>query len=150
MFQLKHIGGLNGLKKNKINLSIGASVSASVLPMNIQDWFPLGWNGWISLKSKGLSRVFSWEDWRQEEKGTTEDEMVAWHHWLDGHEFEQALGVGDGQGSLGCCSLWGLKSWTRLRDWTELNWYAAYKRLTSDLKIHTDWGWRDEKSIPCK
>ena len=38
---------------------IGASASASVLPMNIQDWFPLGWTGWISLQSKGLSRVFS-------------------------------------------------------------------------------------------
>ena len=38
--------------------------------------------------------------WRQEEKGTTENEMVGWHHWLDGHEFEQALGVGYGQGSL--------------------------------------------------
>ena len=40
------------------------------------------------------------QDWRQEEKGTTEDEMVGWHHWLDEHGFEQALGVGDGQGSL--------------------------------------------------
>ena len=47
------------------------------------------------------------KDWRQEEKGTTEDEMVGWHHWLDGLEFEQALGVGDGQGSLAGCSLWG-------------------------------------------
>ena len=45
----------------------------------------------------------SGKDWRQE-KGTTEDEMVGWHHWLDGHEFEQTLGVGDGQGSLACCS----------------------------------------------
>ena len=45
----------------------------------------------------------------QEEKGTTEDEMVGWHHQLDGREFEQALGVGDGQGSLVCCSLWGHK-----------------------------------------
>ena len=44
------------------------------------------------------------KDWSQEEKGMTEDEMVGWHHWLDGHEFEEALGVGDGQGSLGCCS----------------------------------------------
>ena len=41
--------------------SIGGSSSASVLPMNIQDWFPLGWTGWISLQSKGLSRVFSWK-----------------------------------------------------------------------------------------
>ena len=39
------------------------------------------------------------KDWRQEEKGMTEDEMVGWHHWLNGHEFEQALGDGDGQGS---------------------------------------------------
>ena len=44
------------------------------------------------------------KDWRGEEKGKTEDEMVGWHHWLDGHEFEHTLGVGDGQGSLVCCS----------------------------------------------
>ena len=44
------------------------------------------------------------KDWRQEEKGMTEDEMVGWHHLLNRHEFEQALGVGDGQGSLECCS----------------------------------------------
>ena len=46
---------------------------------------------------------------QEEEKGTTEAEMVGWHHRLDGHEFEQALGVGDGQGSLACCSTWGHK-----------------------------------------
>ena len=46
------------------------------------------------------------KDWRQEEKGMTEDEMVGWHHWLDGHEFEQALGGGEGQGSLACGSPW--------------------------------------------
>ena len=49
------------------------------------------------------------KDWRQEETGTTEDEMVGWYHRLDGHEFEQALGIGDGQGSLGCCSPLGRK-----------------------------------------
>ena len=49
------------------------------------------------------------EDWGQEEKETTEDETVGWHHQLDGHEFEQALGVGVGQGSLACCSPWGHK-----------------------------------------
>ena len=47
------------------------------------------------------------KDFRKEEKGMTEDDMVGWHHQLDGHEFEQALGVGDGQGSLACCGLWG-------------------------------------------
>ena len=49
------------------------------------------------------------KDWRQEEKGMTEDEMVGWHHWLNGHEFEQALGDGGGQGILACCSPWGCK-----------------------------------------
>ena len=64
------------------------------------------------------------KDWGQEEKGTTEDEMVKWHHQLDGHEFEQALGFGDGQGSLACCSPWGRKE----LDTTErLNWTEDYK-----------------------
>ena len=49
------------------------------------------------------------KDWRQEKKGMTEDEMVEWHHWLNGHEFEQTPGVGDGQGSLACCSPRGCK-----------------------------------------
>ena len=47
------------------------------------------------------------KDWRQEEKGMAENEMVGWHHWVNGHEFEQAPGVADGQGSLACCSPWG-------------------------------------------
>ena len=59
------------------------------------------------------------KDWRWEEKMTTEDEMVGWHHWLNGHEFEWTLGVGDGQGGLACCSSWGHKE----SDTTErLNW----------------------------
>ena len=49
------------------------------------------------------------KDWGQEEKGTTEDKMVGWQQRLDGHVFEQALGVGDGQGSLASCSPWGCK-----------------------------------------
>ena len=61
------------------------------------------------------------EDWRQEEKGMTEDEMVGWHHQLNGYEFAQALGVGDGQGGLACCSPWGHKESDRLSNWTELN-----------------------------
>ena len=62
------------------------------------------------------------KDWRQEEKGMTEDGMVRWHHWFDGHEFEQALGV-DRQGSLACCSSWGCKEsdTTEQLNWTELN-----------------------------
>ena len=50
------------------------------------------------------------KDWRQEEKAATEDEMVGWHQWLNGHEFEQTLGDSEGQGSLMCYSPWGKKS----------------------------------------
>ena len=62
------------------------------------------------------------QDWRQEETGTTEDEMVGWHHQLDGHEFEQVPGAGDGQGGLACCSPWGHKEsdTTEWMIWTEL------------------------------
>ena len=49
------------------------------------------------------------KDRKQKEKGMTEDEMVGWHHWLNGYEFEQTLGDGEGQRSLVCCTLWGLK-----------------------------------------
>ena len=59
------------------------------------------------------------KEWRQEEKGMIEDEMVGWHHRLNGHEFEQALGVVDGQGSLACCSPWGGKE-SDTAEW--LNW----------------------------
>jgi len=70
---------------------------------------------------------FSGKDWRQEERATTEDEMDGWHYWLDGHEFEQAPGVGDGQGSLACYSPWGCKQ----SDTTErLNWYPSCSSMT--------------------
>ena len=61
------------------------------------------------------------EEWRQEEKGTIEGEMVGWHHRLNGHEFEEALGVGDEQGGLVCCSPWGRKESDRIEqlNWTE-------------------------------
>ena len=63
------------------------------------------------------------KDWRQEEKGITEDEKVGWHHQLVGHEFEQDMGVVDGQGSLARCSPWGRKD----SDTTEwLNWTDAF------------------------
>ena len=67
------------------------------------------------------------KDWRQEEKGTTEDEMVGWHHQFYGHEFEQTLGVGDGQGSLACCSPWGRKELdtTERLNWTDLTYTSS-------------------------
>ena len=70
-----------------------------------------------------LKRPWCWERLKQEEKGTTEDEMIGWHHQLDGREFEQAPGVGDEQGSLVWCSPWGCKEsdMTEQLNWTELN-----------------------------
>ena len=86
------------------------------------------------------------KDWRQEEKGMTDDEMVEWHHQLDRHEFEWAPGVGDEQGSLACCSRWG----HRELDTTEqLNWSnpeeVKYPGLPT-LGISLDGGKRGKKT----
>ena len=69
------------------------------------------------------------KDWRREEKGVTQDEMVGWHHRLHGLEFEQALGVGDEQGSLVCCSPW---EWKELDTTEWLNWTL----IKSEIKHH--------------
>ena len=71
------------------------------------------------------------KDWRQEEKGTTEDEMAGWHHRLNGHEFAWTPGAGDGQGGLACCDSWVRKE----SDMAErLNWIEPWKP-TDNLKI---------------
>ena len=80
-------------------------------------WPPLA-KSWLIGKDSDAGR-----DWGQEEKGTTEDEMAGWHHWLDGRKSEWTPGVGDGQGGLACCNLWGRKEsdTTEWLNWTELN-----------------------------
>ena len=65
---------------------------------------------------------YAGKDWRQEEKGTTEDEVVGWHHRLNEHEFEQAPGDGEGQGSLECCSPWGRKESDTSEQLNNNNW----------------------------
>ena len=87
---------------------------------------------WVIGKDPGAGK-----DWRQEEKGMTKDEMVGWHHRLDGHEFEQALGVGDGQGSLACCSPWDSKEldMTERLNWTE--WNCKVKEKASYLHLNS-------------
>ena len=74
------------------------------------------------------------KDWRQEEKGRAEDEMIGWHHRLNGHELEQALGVDDGQWSLACCSPWGHKESDTIErlNWTEL---VSQARKTTSLAL---------------
>ena len=66
-------------------------------------WLPDG-KSWIIGKVPNAGN-----DWGREEKGQTEEEMFGWHHWLNGHEFEQTLGNSEGQGSLACCCPWGGK-----------------------------------------
>ena len=101
--------------------------------MEIQPVHPKGNQSWIFIGRTDTEAetpilwppdVMNWliekdpnagKDWRQEEKGTTEDEMIRLHHKLNGHEFEQAPGIGDGQGGLMCCSRWG----HRVSDTTE-------------------------------
>ena len=74
------------------------------------------------------------KDWRQEEKGRAEDEMIGWHHRLNGNELEQALGVDDGQWSLACCSPWGHKESDTIErlNWTEL---VSQARKTTSLAL---------------
>ena len=70
-------------------------------------------------------------DWGQEEKGTTEDEMAGWDHWLDGYESEWTPGVGDGQGGLACCDSWGRKEsdMTERLNWTDAEYIMQNARL---------------------
>ena len=79
--------------------------------------WPPDTKNWLIWKNPDAGK-----DWRWEENGTTEDEMVAWYHWLNCHEFEKSLGGGDGQGGLACCSPLGCKELdtTERLNWTEL------------------------------
>ena len=63
----------------------------------------------LKLRFRAVKHPDAGKDGKQEEKGTTEEEIVGWHHLFNGHEFEQAPGDSEGQGSLGCCSPWGHK-----------------------------------------
>ena len=68
-------------------------------------------------------------------RGATENEMVGWHHQHNGHEFQQALGVGDGQGGLACCSPWVARRWTWLSDWTEVTLFSSTALNESSLMM---------------
>ena len=95
---------------------ISPEYSLEGLMLKLQYFDHLIWKSQLVRKDPDAGK-----DWSQEEE-TTEDEMVGWHHRLNGWEFEQALGVGEGQGSLACCSPWGHKESdiTEPLNWTEL------------------------------
>ena len=86
---------------------------------------------------RGTRESDAGRDWGQEEKGTTEDEMAGWHHWLDGRESERTPGVGDGQGGLACCDSWGRKE----SDTTErLIWSDVYLNIQT-IQKRIKFGW---------
>ena len=97
-------------KENQSWIFIGRTVTKAEAPIL---WPPYVKN-WLTGKDPDAGK-----DWKQEAKGITEDDMVGWRHRLDRHEVEQAPGVGDGQGSLVCCSPWGCKE-SDMTEW--LNW----------------------------
>ena len=97
-------------KRNQSWIFIGRTDAEAEGPV----LWPPDTKNWLTGKDPDAGK-----DWGQEEKGTTEDEMIEWHHQLNGYEFEQILGVGDGQGSLACCSPWVVKSRTWLSNWTD-------------------------------
>ena len=106
-----HIVSLGNFNLKKLCCCFSCQLLWSVLVFvfSIHFWAeaPILWppqaKSWLTRKDPDARK-----DWRQE-KGMTEDEMVGWHHWVKGHKFEQAPGVGGGQGSLVCCSPWGHK-----------------------------------------
>ena len=111
-------------KRNQSWIFIGRTDAEAETPILL----PPDAKNWLIGKDPDAGK-----DWRQKEKGTTEDEMIGWHHWLYGHEFEQALGFGDGQGSLVCCSPRGRKEsdmteW--LWNWTDNDFWSQHMTQT--------------------
>ena len=104
----------------------------SVLNIHWKDWCWSWSSNTLAIWCADLThwkRPWWWERWRQEEKGMTEDEIVGCYHQLNGHEFEQALEVSDGLGSLVCCSPWSCKEsdTTEQLNWTFLVWLSTFK-----------------------
>ena len=102
-------------------VSPGCSLEILMLKLKLQYF------GHLMQRVDSLEKTDAGRDWWQEEKGTTENEMAGWHHWLDGHEFGWTQGVDDGQGGLTCCNSWGRKE-SDMTEW--LNWTESQFSLT--------------------
>ena len=106
-------------------ISPGCSLESLMLKLKLQYFGNLMW------RVDSLEKTDAGKDWRQEEKGMTEDEMAGLHHLLDGCEFQWTPGVGDGQGDLACYNSWGHK---QLDKTERLNWIESTKRFLNSLK----------------
>ena len=102
----------------------GCSLEGLMLKLKLQYF------GHLMRRVDSLEKTLMLGETGDRKKGTTEDEMAGWHHWLDGCESEWIPGVGDGQGGLACCDSWGRKEsdTTEQLNWTELNWLIFIKR----------------------
>ena len=99
-------------------ISPGCSLEGLMLKLKLQYF------GHLVQRTDSFEKTDAGKDWGQEEKGMTEDDVVGWHHWLNGHKFGWTPGVGDGQGGLACCGSGVCKEsdMTERLNWIELNW----------------------------
>ena len=111
------------LKGNPPWIFIGRTDAEAEVPV----FWPPDANSWLIEKDLDDEK-----DWGQEEKGAIEDEIVGWHHWLNGHEFERTLGDSEGQGSRMCCSPWGHKE---LDTTEQLNWLKNTYETKLEIKL---------------
>ena len=115
-------------KGNQSLILIGGTDAEAETPV----LWPPGVKNWLIWKDPDAGK-----DWRWEEKGTTEDEIVGWQHLLNGHEFDQAPGDGEGQGSLACCSLWGHKESDTAEQLNWNEWLVRLLPVLSPSTLHT-------------
>ena len=119
-------------------ISPGISLEGMMLKLKLQYF------GHLMQRVDSLEKTDAGRDWGQEEKGTTEDEIAGWHHWLDGGESEWTPGIGDGQGSLLCCDSWG-HSKLDTTEW--LNWT---KEVQSKPLVNVTPVWDKKETLTLK
>ena len=124
------------------------SLEGLMLMLKLPILWPPDAKNWFIVKDPDAGK-----DWRREEKGPTYDVMVGWHHRLNGHEFELAPWVGDGQGGLACCNRWGCKEsdTTEWLNWLTYRWiqYLPYLSPHCSSSLLSYWGRKYSFPVYC-
>ena len=126
--------GLTARRSNQFiikKISPGCSLEGLILKLKLQYF------GHLMQRADSFEDCDAEKDWGQKEKGTTEDEMVGWHHRLNGHGFGWTTGVGDGQGGLACCDSWGRteSDMTERLNWLTISWRFFLYHWNQDSSI---------------